>query len=83
MQSLDEQLTEEDKVLRLVGFLAGSTPCEDDLEASRETARAAKLLADEHVETPLPDDAAVSQHAPAVLLAALAMSAVSAMQSEK
>ena len=80
LQSLEEDSSDEDKILRLVSYLAADEVSDDSLDALRDDARAAQLLADDHLAVPPPRGRRRDKRAPAVLLAALAMSAVSAIQ---
>lgn len=83
LQSLDESADDIGKVLKLVSFLAAEDLTAEQLEGLRCEARAAKVLADDHLLKPHSDDSEGTQRerAPAVLLAALTMSAVSAMHA--
>lgn len=79
MQALDTDVPDEDKVLHLLTALAPEPLSPEQQAALRPDALAALTLAEEHVQQPLPEDSNLTEHAPVVLLAALAMSACSAM----
>lgn len=76
-------MKDEDKVIHLVKMLINGQPAACKTEESLKVeVRAAMILAEEHVEVDLDTDKK-TQHAPAVLLAALAMSAVDEMRGVK
>jgi hypothetical protein len=79
-QALDSSLSDEEKVVHLVKMLLNGQPAACKTEESMKVeVRAAMSLAQEHVEAMQMSDKK-AQHAPPVLLAALAMSAVDEMR---
>lgn len=83
LQALDSNLSDEDKVIHLVKMLLNGQPavCKTE-ECLQVEVRAAMSLAQEHVSSAQQRDKQ-AQHAPPVLLAALAMSAVDEMRGVK
>ena len=75
-------MEDKDKVLRLVHLLLADGGDADSGALDVEI-QAALLIAEEHVAAPLPDDSKATEHAPAVLLAALAVSASSELTKGK
>lgn len=73
-------MPDEDKVLHLVKLLSKDSPASEGGKMLTIEVRAAKCLADEHVAQPLMASSKAQKHAPAVLLAALALSAVGELQ---
>lgn len=83
LQALDSSLSDEDKVVHLVKMLLNGQPAACKTEESLQVeVRAAMSLAEEYVST-VRDNGKEAQHAPPVLLAALAMSAVDEMRGVK
>lgn len=74
MQALSPEMCDEEKVLHLVKLLMEGK----ELGAGKDSVEvlAALHLAKEHVSKPIADGAKATEHAPSVLLAALALSAV-------
>jgi hypothetical protein len=72
-------MADEEKVVHLVQLLMEGKELEADKDSVK--VRAALHLAKEHVSKPIADGAKATEHAPAVLLAALAMSAVQELNS--
>lgn len=83
LQALDSSLSDEEKVVHLVKMLLNGQPaaCKTE-ECLKVEVRAAMSLAQEHVSAVQQGDRK-AQHAPPVLLAALAMSAVDEMRGVK
>lgn len=79
LQALNDEVADEDKVLHLLSALAPEPLTEEQQQELRPDAQAALALAEEHVARPRPEGSKHAEHAPAVLLAALAMSACTAM----
>jgi hypothetical protein len=79
-QALDSSLCDEDKVVHLVKMLLNGNPAAcATADSLKVEVRAAMHLAQEHAET-VQRTRPAGQHAPPVLLAALAMSAVDEMR---